>query len=118
MSPAPRTVKTALGVAIAFGVGAIGCEKLSTTLDAGTGADVQVPPLPSTVPAPKPAPPAAIAPLGPGARTEDEANTISVFKVVGASAAFVTQKRAVFDYFAGRVEVPAGSGSGFVWDDA
>jgi S1-C subfamily serine protease len=118
MSPATRTLKTALGVVIALGLVATGCEKLSTTLDAGTGVDVQVPPLPSTIPAPKPAAPATIAPLGPGARTEDEANTISVFKVAGASAAFVTQKRAVFDYFAGRVEVPAGSGSGFVWDEA
>jgi len=118
MSPRTLPKRTALGVAIALSVVATGCEKLSTTADAGTGLDVRVPPLPSTVPAPKPAPPAAIAPLGPGARTEDEANTISVFKVAGASAAFVTQKRAVFDYFAGRVEVPAGTGSGFVWDEA
>lgn len=94
---------------------AVGCEKLSSSTDAGTGVDAQVPPVPSMVPPPKVAPP--IVPLSPGARTEDEANTISVFKAAGASAAFVTQKRAVFDYFAGRVEVPAGSGSAFVWDD-
>lgn len=115
MSPRTRSFEAALAAAIVLGVITAGCDKLSNSADAGTGVDVQVPPIPSTVPPPKPAPP--IVPLSPGARTDDEANTISVFKVAGASAAFVTQKRAVFDYFAGRVEVPAGSGSAFVWDD-
>jgi S1-C subfamily serine protease len=58
-------------------------------------------------------------PLGaPGARIEDERNTISVFRSSSASTVFVTQTRVVEDYFAGTLqEVPAGSGSGFVWDD-
>lgn len=115
MSLRTRSFEAALGALLTLGPVTAGCEKLSSSADAGVGVDAQVPPIPSTVPPPKPAPP--IVPLSPGARTEDEANTISVFKAAGASAAFVTQKRAVFDYFARRVEVPAGSGSAFVWDE-
>jgi S1-C subfamily serine protease len=64
-----------------------------------------------------PAPAGKPVPLSPGARTEDERNTISVFRRVAPASVFVTQKRVVVDYFAGQaVEVPAGSGSGFVWD--
>ncbi|HEU5073813.1 MAG TPA: trypsin-like peptidase domain-containing protein [Polyangiaceae bacterium] len=116
MSPRTRSFDEVLGVALALALGTVtaGCEKPSAPDDAGARVEPPVP-VPSTVPPPKPAPP--IVPLSPGARTEDEANTISVFKAAGASAAFVTQKRAVFDYFAGRVEVPAGSGSAFVWDE-
>jgi S1-C subfamily serine protease len=66
-----------------------------------------------------PAPPAPIPPLSPGARTEDERNSIAVFKDAWPSVVFVTEKRIVVDYFAGVAEeVPAGSGSGFVWDAA
>jgi S1-C subfamily serine protease len=51
-------------------------------------------------------------------RTPDEQNTIDVFKAVAPSTVFVTQKRVVIDYFLGRTaEIPAGSGSGFIWDD-
>jgi S1-C subfamily serine protease len=51
-------------------------------------------------------------------RTEDERNTVSVFTKSSASTVFVTERRVVVDYLAGRaVEVPAGAGSGFVWDD-
>ena len=62
--------------------------------------------------------PPPVPPLLPGARIEDERNTISVFRNVAQSTVFVTQTRVVEDYFAGTLqEVPAGSGSGFVWDD-
>ena len=62
--------------------------------------------------------PAAPAPtLGPGARIEDERNTIAVFKQASASTVFVTQTRTVTDYLGSEQEVPAGSGTGFVWDD-
>jgi S1-C subfamily serine protease len=65
---------------------------------------------------PVPTPP--LPPLPPSARTEDEKNTIAVLERASASAVFVTQSRIVIDQFAGRaLEVPAGSGSGFVWDD-
>jgi S1-C subfamily serine protease len=50
-------------------------------------------------------------------RTEDEQNTIDVFRRSADAAVFVTQHQLVLDYFRGRaLEVPAGSGSGFVWD--
>ena len=80
---------------------------------------------PPSIAAPPAAAPAASAPVpatpppGPGAagRTEDERNTIAVFRTVAPAAVFVTQRQVVIDYFAGRaLEVPAGSGSGFVWD--
>jgi S1-C subfamily serine protease len=62
--------------------------------------------------------PPPVPPLPPGARIEDERNTISVFRTAAQSTVFVTQTRVVEDYFAGtQQEVPAGSGSGFVWDD-
>src|SRR5579863_5815659 len=63
---------------------------------------------------PSPAPPA---PLRSGARTEDERNTISVFRAVAPSTVFVTQTRIVVDFLGDEQEVAAGSGSGFVWDD-
>lgn len=61
--------------------------------------------------------PAQIAPLSDGVRTEDERNTIAVFRSAAPSTVYVTQTRVVVDDFAGTMEeVPAGSGSGFVWD--
>ncbi|MFO0674941.1 MAG: trypsin-like peptidase domain-containing protein [Polyangiaceae bacterium] len=61
--------------------------------------------------------PPPVAPLSSAARTEDERNTISVFRLAAASTVFVTQTRVVYDYLEGTAqEVPAGSGSGFVWD--
>jgi S1-C subfamily serine protease len=66
-------------------------------------------PLPSAAP--------SVPLLSPGARIEDERNTIGVFRDVAPSTVFVTQTRVVMDYWAGVAqEVPAGSGSGFVWD--
>ncbi len=71
---------------------------------------------PQAVAAPTtPAPPAA--PLGPGARIEDERNTIAVFKQAAPSTVFVTQTRTVTDFLGTEQELPAGSGTGFVWDD-
>ena len=57
------------------------------------------------------------APVGRGARTENERNSVAVFRQVAPSTVYVTQKRVVTDFF-GRAtsEVPAGTGSGFVWD--
>jgi S1-C subfamily serine protease len=60
---------------------------------------------------------APVAPLGPNARIEDERNTIAVFKEASPSTVFVTQTRTVTDFLGSEQEVPAGSGSGFVWDD-
>ena len=62
--------------------------------------------------------PPPLPPLPAGARIEDERNTIGIFRNVAQSTVFVTQTRVVEDYLAGTLqEVPAGSGSGFVWDD-
>jgi len=59
-----------------------------------------------------------VRPPSPGARLEDENNTVDVFRAVAPSVVFVTQKRIMNDWWAGsQVEVPAGSGSGFLWDD-
>lgn len=51
-------------------------------------------------------------------RTEDERNSIDVFRAIAPSTVFVTQTRVVVDYWAGTSsEMPAGSGSGFIWDN-
>ncbi|MBX3205939.1 MAG: trypsin-like peptidase domain-containing protein [Labilithrix sp.] len=90
---------------------ASGCKRTQPT-PATPDATVATPGQASATPPPVP-------PLSPGARTEDERNTIGVFKSCAPSTVFVTQTRVMVDYFAGVAqEVPAGSGSGFVWDDA
>ncbi|MCS6901232.1 MAG: trypsin-like peptidase domain-containing protein [Polyangiaceae bacterium] len=72
-----------------------------------------------TTPLPAPAVPADTSGLmPPGTFTEDERNTIAVFRSAAPSTVFVTQKRVVVDYFAGTSEeIASGSGSGFLWDD-
>ncbi len=73
---------------------------------------------------PVPTPPASpttveVAPPSAGARTEDERNTTSVFRAAAPATVFVTQSQVVFDRFSMRAaEVPAGTGTGFIWDDA
>jgi S1-C subfamily serine protease len=61
---------------------------------------------------------ASAAPLSPTTKTEDERNTIAVFRAAAPSTVFVTQTRIVVDFLGDEQEVPAGSGSGFVWDEA
>jgi len=52
-------------------------------------------------------------------RTEDERNTTAIFRAAAPSTVFVTQLRVLIDQFQRTAtEVPAGSGSGFAWDDA
>jgi len=55
-----------------------------------------------------------VAPLSPTAKTDDESNTIAVFRAAAPSTVFVTQTRIVVDFLGDEQEVPAGSGSGFV----
>jgi hypothetical protein len=58
-----------------------------------------------------------IQPPSAGAGIEDERNTISVFEAAGPATVFVTQSQAVRNRFTARVDqLPAGSGSGFIWD--
>ncbi|MBK6697812.1 MAG: trypsin-like peptidase domain-containing protein [Myxococcales bacterium] len=65
-----------------------------------------------------PVSPSPIAPLSPNARTEDERNTVAIFREAAPSTVFVTQKqRVATDPFGfDTEEVTAGSGSGFIWD--
>jgi len=71
---------------------------------------------PPNTPKDMPAPTLPIVPLGPHARTEDEDNSINVFRAVAPSTVFVTKANIRFDRFARAVEVPVGTGSGFIWD--
>src|SRR5688572_20146307 len=71
---------------------------------------------PPNTPKDMPAPTLPIVPLGPHARTEDEDNSISVFRAVAPSTVYVTKSNIAFDRFARPVEVPVGTGSGFIWD--
>ena len=62
-------------------------------------------------PTPKVAPPSA------DARTEDERNTMGVFQAAAPGTVFVRQSQIVVDRFSMRTaEVPAGAGTGFIWD--
>jgi len=59
-----------------------------------------------------------VAPLSTGARTEDERNSTGVFKAAAPATVFVTQSQVVYDRFSMRAtEAPAGTGTGFIWDD-
>jgi S1-C subfamily serine protease len=61
--------------------------------------------------------PAAVPPLSAGAFLEDERNTMAVFEAASKATVFVTQRQVVRDWSRGLIEVPKGSGSGFLWDD-
>jgi S1-C subfamily serine protease len=103
-----RTIRRSVPIALALLVLLPGCKRSERAPS----------PLPSpSAPVAQPLPSAPLPPLSANARTEDEKNTIAVLERASASAVFVTQSRVVIDHFAGRaLEVPAGSGSGFVWD--
>lgn len=50
-------------------------------------------------------------------RIQDEQNTVDIFDEAAPGTVFVTQNQIVRDRYTARtMEVPAGSGSGFVWD--
>jgi S1-C subfamily serine protease len=83
----------------------------------GDDARDKVAPLPPpNTPKDMPAPTLPIVPPGPHARTEDEDNSITVFRAVAPSTVYVTKSNIAFDRFARPVEVPVGTGSGFIWD--
>ena len=96
-------------------------ERLPLGSTSGSPTATATPPPEPTPAAPPIAPlpaPSPIPPLSDNARTEDERNTIAVFRESAPSVVFVTQTRVVVDYLAGTAqEVPAGSGSGFIWDE-
>lgn len=49
--------------------------------------------------------------------TEDEKNSITVYKKAVASVVNVSTTQIAKSFFYGEVEIPAGAGSGYVWDD-
>jgi len=67
-------------------------------------------------PAPAEVTPAVPAPSA-NAYIEDERNTIDVFEAASRATVFVSQRQVVRDFSRGMIEVPRGSGTGFVWDD-
>jgi len=110
MTP-PRWLFPMLAIVCVSAVAGFACNR---SAGAPSAASAQV--LPPVIPLPARAEP--LPPLSSGAYIEDERNTITVFRETAASAVFVTQKQVMVDYWAGQaVEVPAGSGSGFIWDD-
>ena len=68
------------------------------------------PPVPTV--ASSAAPIASVPASPPGMRTEEERNTIGVFKAAAPATVFVTQTRVVENGWGEEQEVPAGSGSG------
>ncbi len=59
----------------------------------------------------------AVAPTSDDGRIEDERNNIALFHAAAPATVFVTQTAEVIDRFSMRTtEVPAGAGTGFVWD--
>jgi S1-C subfamily serine protease len=60
--------------------------------------------------------PPEVPPLPAGYRTEDEKNSIAVFRVAAQATVFVTERQVQVDYYGEASEVAAGSGTGFVWD--
>ncbi|MEZ5299399.1 MAG: trypsin-like peptidase domain-containing protein [Verrucomicrobiales bacterium] len=93
------------GLAIVFGA-AIGLAFLLGTKADDLFAQVQRP-------EPRPRPVAAAAPL-----RSDERTTIELFREAAPSAVYITSITARRDFFTLNVfKVPAGSGSGFIWDE-
>ncbi len=102
---------------LALGLGAA-CRGAPSSHDATRPNDAAAP-IPANAPGDGTAATTPVPPPSPNAQIEDEKNTIAVFRTVAPSVVFVTQKRVLTDFWSGStVEVPAGSGSGFVWDDA
>jgi S1-C subfamily serine protease len=98
------------------GITSLACKRSSGAPGSGSAAAPSQA-LPPALAASAPLPPPPIAPLSPTALIEDERNTVTIFRETAASAVFVTQRQVVVDPWEGRAsEVPAGSGSGFIWD--
>ncbi len=111
----PRMLVTPLKTTLAslgFLLVTMNCESRRQRIEGGTA---PLPALPHSAMA-GPLLVSDIPPLSADARTEDEKNTIAVFRAAARSTVFVTEKRLAVDYFGQTMEVAAGSGSGFVWD--
>ena len=51
-----------------------------------------------------------------GKLASDEESTIQLFNHAGPSVVYITTRERVLDFWRGEVEIPRGSGSGFIWD--
>src|SRR5262245_46923279 len=61
---------------------------------------------------------AAPRPIAPrGSLAEDEQSTIELFQHASKSVVFITTSQVGRDFFFNVLEIPKGSGSGFVWDE-
>jgi S1-C subfamily serine protease len=122
--------RTVVRLAIAVGIFAIACDWAPGQDDkAAPDATMQPEPTPEPPPTPTIDPPEpkidpktgttpAVEPVTSDIRTQDEHNTIDVFQAAAPATVFVTQTAIVRDRFSARaVEMPAGAGTGFVWDD-
>lgn len=119
---------SSLALAFVLGLLPLACDRLGSATEtephAGSPARPAAqaePPPSSPSPAPElqkaPEPPPKVQPLSPGAGIEDERNTIAVFEAAGPATVFVTQSQARLNRFTASVDqIPAGSGSGFIWD--
>jgi S1-C subfamily serine protease len=59
----------------------------------------------------------AVPELPADAHTQDENNTIAVFQAAAPATVFVTQTQLFTDGAMRTIEMPAGAGTGFIWDD-
>jgi S1-C subfamily serine protease len=75
-------------------------------------------PLTSPTPTPTTSTTPTVRPPSSAARLEAERNVIDVFKAAAPATVFVTQKRMVRDWSMRALEVPSGTGTGFLWDTA
>jgi S1-C subfamily serine protease len=120
---------SSLALALVLALPALACDRFgsapATEQHAGppaqTAAQPERPPSPppqaQPQPQPEPEPPPKVQPLSPGAGIEDERNTIAVFEAAGPATVFVTQSQGRLNRFTASVDqIPAGSGSGFIWD--
>ncbi|MCR9159917.1 MAG: S1C family serine protease [Nannocystaceae bacterium] len=113
--PRPEAVAAAQ-VPAAVAANEVKATPVSDTAPANDPPSTAAPPLPPEPPAADETP--AVEPLSLGARTEDERNSTSVFKAAAPATVFVTQSQVVYDRFSMRAtEAPAGTGSGFIWDE-
>jgi S1-C subfamily serine protease len=124
-----RWVTFALGLLAIFGMTSVCTPTGRATAEQSSSATFQLEPsgntpvgtvtdVLSTPPAPLlSAPPTPVAPPSENYRIEDERNSIQVFRTIAPSTVFVTQLRTVYDRWSGTTnDMPAGSGSGFIWD--
>jgi S1-C subfamily serine protease len=111
------TVLLALAGCLLLLPGAAECSTVTAPAPAAPPAPAEIVPVPdATAPAAAPVTTPTVRRPSPSARLEAEQNVIDVFRAAAPATVFVTQKRMVRDWSMRALEVPAGSGTGFLWD--